>query len=265
MGISMIVSDLDGTLFNSDQEGYEISSQLVEEIKLLKKNGKIFTIATGRPEVTSKEVIRSLGIDAPYIVSNGSEIIDGHGRRIYSNTFSLETWLPSLEMFRQMGCTIIIPYGGEVFCLEHTKRIPIYEKKELVECKVLDSELMESKLEVNKILVIGNVEKSKEIWNKLEESLSSEFRYIISEDDYFEITKKDVSKGNALKYLKEYLNLRDEEVVAIGNHLNDKELIEEAHIGVAVGNAVEGLKEIADYVTIGEYEKGVIEAIQKFL
>ena len=46
--------------------------------------------------------------------------------------------------------------------------------------------------------------------------------------------------------------------------MNDKELIEESFVGVAVANAVEGLKEVADFVTEGEYEKGVIEVINKF-
>ena len=98
----------------------------------------------------------------------------------------------------------------------------------------------------------------------MDESFKSQYRYIISEDDYFEIVKKDISKGNALKKLKKYLGLRDDEVVSIGNHMNDKELIEESFVGVAVANAVEGLKEVADFVTEGEYEKGVIEVINKF-
>lgn len=80
-----------------------------------------------------------------------------------------------------------------------------------------------------------------------------------------EIIKKDVSKGSALRKLKKHLGLKDEEVVAIGNHMNDKELIEEAFMGAAVANAVEGLKDIADFVTVGEYEEGVVEVIEKFL
>lgn len=47
--------------------------------------------------------------------------------------------------------------------------------------------------------------------------------------------------------------------------MNDKELIEEGHLGYAVANAVDGLKDIADYVTEGEYESGVIEVIETYL
>lgn len=123
---------------------------------------------------------------------------------------------------------------------------------------------MNSKLAINKILIIGDVEKYEKYWNQLDENVKNKFRYVISEDDYFEIVKKGVSKGNALKRLKKYLGIRDEEVVTIGNHMNDKELLEEGFIGVAVANAVDGLKNVADSVTKGEYEEGVIEVIRRF-
>lgn len=264
MDIKMIVSDLDGTLFNSDKEGYEVSFKLIEKIEEFKKKGKIFTIATGRPEETSLEVVKKLGINAPYIVYNGAKIIDEKGKEIYSDVFHLKTWIPFLEKLQEIGATVIFSNNGQVICLKYTKRVPIYEKKELVKCIELDRKLIDSELLINKILIIGNVEKYKEHFEELDENLKNEFRYVISEDDYMEIVKKNVSKGHALKMLKNYLNIKDKEVLTIGNHMNDKELIEEGHIGVAVANAVEGLKNIADFVTEGEYEEGVIEVIEKF-
>lgn len=264
MDIKMIVSDLDGTLFNSDKEGYEISPKLIETINEFKKKGKIFTIATGRPEETSLEVAKKLDINVPFIVYNGAKIVDKDGREIYSYSFPLKIWIPFLEKLQQMGATIIFYHDGQVLCLKYTEKVSLYEKKELAKCRVLDSNLLDSDLSINKILIIGDVEKYKECWSQLDESLKNEFRYVISEDDYFEIVKKDVSKGNALKQLKKYLDIKDEEVVTIGNHMNDKELIEEGFVGVAVANAVEGLKKAADFVTTGEYEKGVIEVIKKF-
>ena len=118
-------------------------------------------------------------------------------------------------------------------------------------------------INVNKILVIGNVEEYKKAWISLDKSIQNNFRYVISEDDYFEIVKNNVSKGSALKILKKHLGIGNEQVISVGNHMNDKELIEEAHVGYAVANATEGLKNVADYITHAEYEKGVIEIIKK--
>ena len=264
MNIKMIVSDLDGTLFNSDEEGYDISTELIERIDDFKKSGKIFTIATGRPEESSLEVIKKLNVDVRYIACNGAKILDRDGKTLYSNIFPLKLWVDFLEIIQEVDPTTIFYNDGQVFCMKYTDRMAIFEKKELVKSRVVDKEFLKSDLNVNKLLIIGNVEKIKGYWNKLDESFKSQYRYIISEDDYFEIVKKDISKGNALKKLKKYLGLRDDEVVSIGNHMNDKELIEESFVGVAVANAVEGLKEVADFVTEGEYEKGVIEVINKF-
>jgi hydroxymethylpyrimidine pyrophosphatase-like HAD family hydrolase len=61
-----------------------------------------------------------------------------------------------------------------------------------------------------------------------------------------------------------HLNIKGE-VLTLGNHMNDLELLQVADIGVAVANATEELKKFADYVTKGEYEKGVMESIEKFI
>lgn len=68
-----------------------------------------------------------------------------------------------------------------------------------------------------------------------------------------------------MKTLLEYLRIKPEEVMAIGDHTNDMEVIKSAGLGVAVANAQPELKEIADYITIKERAEGVREAINKFV
>ncbi len=125
--------------------------------------------------------------------------------------------------------------------------------------------MFDTDIRVNKVLVIGDVEKYEEMWNDLDISIKDKFRYVISEDDYFEIVQSNISKGSALKVLKNHLNIENLEIIAVGNHMNDKELLEVADVGFAVNNAVDGLKDIADYTTKEEYENGVIEIIKKFM
>ena len=262
--MKMIVSDLDGTLFNSDRHDYEISKELISEIQQFKEKGNIFTIATGRPIETSIEVAKNIVVNAPYISYNGAKIVDIYGNEIYSEDFKLDIWFPFLNNIKDIGATIIFYHNGDVFCLEKTDEIYNYEKKEKTKCSEISKEMLNSSLKVNKILIIGKVENYINMWIQLNENILREFKYIISEDNYFEIVKSNVSKGNALKILKKYLNINDNQVISIGNHMNDKELIEEAHIGYAVANATEKLKSIADFITYKEYEQGVIEVIKKY-
>ena len=170
-----------------------------------------------------------------------------------------------LREVEKFGASIILYVNGKILCFKYTQRISVYEKKEITKCEEIDETLLDTDIRVNKVLVIGDVEKYKEMWNDLDVSIKDKFRYVISEDDYFEIVQSNISKGSALKVLKNHLNIENLEIIAVGNHMNDKELIEVADIGFAVNNAVDELKEIADYTTKEEYENGVIEIIKKFM
>ena len=93
-----------------------------------------------------------------------------------------------------------------------------------------------------------------------------EGRYTIvkSEAFYCEVLNKKASKGQAIEHLISKLNIAQHEVMTIGDHPNDFDMIQFAGIGVAMGNAVDEIKEIADYITATNDENGVAQAIEKF-
>lgn len=78
---------------------------------------------------------------------------------------------------------------------------------------------------------------------------------------YTEITSKDVDKWNAIEWLAKELDIKKEEIMAIGDNVNDKMMIENAGLGVAMGNSAPYIKEIADKVVTSNNEDGVAEAI----
>jgi len=82
---------------------------------------------------------------------------------------------------------------------------------------------------------------------------------------YTEITNKDINKWTALKYLIELLGIRQEETIGIGDNINDKELIENAGIGIAMENSCPEIKEVAKYVASDNNLNGVAEAINKYI
>ena len=79
---------------------------------------------------------------------------------------------------------------------------------------------------------------------------------------YTEISKKDVDKWNAIKYLIEKLGIKKEEVVAIGDNINDREMIKNAGVGIAMGQSMPEIKEVADQVTENNENEGVKKAIE---
>ena len=78
---------------------------------------------------------------------------------------------------------------------------------------------------------------------------------------YTETTAKNVNKWNAIEKLIEKLNRKKEEVVTIGDNVNDKEMLENAGLGIAMGNSAPYIKEIADVVVSDNNNDGVAEAI----
>ena len=78
------------------------------------------------------------------------------------------------------------------------------------------------------------------------------------------IVNKNSTKASALQALSQYLDIKLENVLAIGDHQNDIEMLREAGVGVAVGNATEEAKKAADFVAQGRCIDGVEEAVKKY-
>lgn len=258
----LLVSDLDGTIFDSDTPGYTLSEELIECVREFISGGNIFTIATGRPETTTLPIIHKLGVNAPFIAYNGAVIFSTDGKILYSETFELKPWIPFIEKVYKMGGNAMVYDRGVPSYFYYTHHIQRYETKEKILCYEASQSIKHGNVNVNKILLIGDVNSIKEEWDKMEPHLKKRFSYLISEKDYFEIVKAGITKGSALKILKEIINEKDIITIAIGNHLNDMEMLKEADYGVAVGNAEKDLKNVADFVTTGHFHEGVIELIK---
>lgn len=82
---------------------------------------------------------------------------------------------------------------------------------------------------------------------------------------YTEITNKNVNKWTAIEYLLETGNIKSEEVMAIGDNVNDKEMIENSGLGVVMGNSSDQMKEIADIVVSDNNSDGIAEAVEKYI
>ena len=82
---------------------------------------------------------------------------------------------------------------------------------------------------------------------------------------YTEITSQNVNKWNAIKELSNILDIKAEEIVAIGDNINDKEMIEKAGLGIVMGNSAPYMKEFADVVVNDNNNDGVSDAIEKYI
>ena len=110
---------------------------------------------------------------------------------------------------------------------------------------------------INNIEVLDVSHMSRKVIEQGTESIPIEYYYT-------EISSKDVDKWFAIEFLINKLQIKEEEVITIGDNVNDKNMIKQAGIGIAMGQSMPQLREIADYVTDANYEEGVAKALSKF-
>lgn len=114
-------------------------------------------------------------------------------------------------------------------------------------------------------MVLGEPHVLDGIRERLSESLLTHYSPVRSQPIIAEFLVKGVSKASGLKALTKHLGLEAANVMAIGDEMNDLEMIKWAGLGVAMGNAVEAIKAVADAVTTHNDEAGVAHAIERYI
>lgn len=97
------------------------------------------------------------------------------------------------------------------------------------------------------------------------DSMKNRVVFSKTEPFYYEATAAGVDKGSGLKTLCDYLGIKQENVMALGDQANDMPMLKYAGLGVAMGNAVEVTKKIADKVTTDCDHDGVAKAVNEIL
>ena len=100
---------------------------------------------------------------------------------------------------------------------------------------------------------------------RLVDRFGTRLQVVRSFERYVELTHGAASKGNAVKWLSAQWNIPRAEIIAIGDQDNDRSMLEYAGLGVAMGNAIEGLKSVAQFVAPSAAEDGVAVVIENFL
>lgn len=262
MAIKLVVCDIDGTLMERD----EILSPAMEELdELLRVNRIPFVLASGRTPPMMAEFTNRLHLTLPAIVCNGSGAYHD-GRYLWNEFLDPMELLPVIEYADSLDMAIIICDGNQDMSYRHNDYI-------LEQVKMLGrwgkiyhpgaKEYPEAKIQ--KLLIIDPLHPGRidSVIEKLDNSKAC-FHIIRYDARGMEIMPKGSSKGTALRKLAGYLGIDLKDVLAIGNDINDVDMMEAAGIGAAVADSAEGLKEAADYVCGQKHIYGVIEAVKKF-
>ena len=283
----LIAIDLDGTLLNSYGMVSEKNKQALIEAN---KKGAEIVIASGRSTNSVKNIANDLGICNYIICGNGSIIYDlQHEEIIYDKFIDKKKALQIIEICEQNSIYYNIYTENMVIAKSLNNNVLFYhqENANKPDSKKTKINLVQNiydyvdKLQNQNILKITISDNDNIIFNgiirKLREirdidvldvahmsrkMIKSGTEEVSLEYYYTEITSKNVDKWYAIEYLIDKLNINKEDIMTIGDNVNDKLMIENAGCGVVMGNSAPYIKEIADMVVADNNKDGVAEAVE---
>ena len=264
---ALLAADMDFTLL---APGKDIPEGNKEAIRALKDSSVAFTIATGRSSFLVGKFAEDLGIDVPIMTSNGGSLFDAATRKQFDSMDFEDARIRELLRFLMMRSADATLYSDEgiFFTPSSTRRAFVNSYNQGLEPAKqspmidIDMDFLENEKlpNFNKILLISADE-------ELVKTLSSDkdLEVISSAPNLFDVMKKGATKGNALLSLADYLGIPHDYTFAIGDSDNDISMIESAGYGIAMGNATEGVKAAASYITANYDSLGFAKAVYEYI
>ncbi len=268
--IKLVVSDMDGTLLN--KEGL-ISEANFEAIQKARSLGVPFVLCTGRIYSAVKPYAEHLGLKAPVIGCNGAIIKSPvTGEVLYVNEMDDSVVASIVDIFRKYDHYFHF-YDEDTVYAE--KRGPLFDYIEKMTVK-LGGKGINTKLLPDVKAIIGNpVKVLKMGFNIIDEEVSANIieevkiidglTVVQSAPALMDIMNASVSKGKAIQKLADIYEISTDEIMAMGDNDNDIEMLQTAGVGVAMDNAKESVKAVADDVAVHHEEDGVAWALEKYV
>ncbi|MFS1663214.1 Cof-type HAD-IIB family hydrolase [Streptococcus sp. zg-JUN1979] len=266
--IKLIAIDLDGTLFNSHKK---VTTANQNALAKARQKGVKVVITTGRPLKAIGNLLEELNLvsDEDYCITfNGGLVQKTTGDILDKSALSyqdLETIYAHLE---PLGLPFDVLSDGIVYSLPSKGNHSLYPTANPMLTFVALERFEDIPRDVtyNKVVTVTEAAFLDQQLTKLEAEIFEQYEAFKSRDIIFEIMPKGVHKASGLAQLCQHLAYDSNQVMAIGDEENDISMIEWAGLGVAMANATDKVKQIADQVTTKTNEaSGVAEAIEKYV
>ena len=268
MAIKLIAIDIDGTLINSKRE---ITPRVKAALNAASAQGVYVVLCTGRPYPGVEGLLQELDLvnDHDYVVTYNGTLVQQTGSKKALVRFSMTH--DDLERVNDYATKYNVHYHAidEEAIYVPTETVGKYSihESELVGMPIVHQLYKDipTDKEFVKIMFVDEPEVLENLIEHLSEDFKSRYNIFRSAGFYLEVIHPEASKGKAVHHLADKLGLTRDEVMCLGDHENDRDMIEYAGLGVAMGNAIDSIKEIANFVTTTNDEDGVAVAVEKFV
>lgn len=257
--IKLIISDIDGTLVDSSEQ---LPEAFKETVSKCRDAGIQFAFATGRTRELTAPFVKALGITIPCVEANGAYILQGD-EILVEHGFSLAPIKDILYQAHAQGLTVTISDTHHERSTLETDYVREHQKFENRFQELLALDDIDWKHDKFHKIMIMDEHQTGQIKAFRDQLQAFTHCYWVTSysDRAVELGPLNCNKATGMQDLAAYLGIPMGQVMACGDYSNDAEMIASAGIGVAVGNASDEIKTLANYVAKNHFAYGVIEAI----
>lgn len=275
--IKVIIMDVDGTLTNSKKV---ITEKTKNSLIKAQNAGAILILASGRPTSGLMDFARELKMDEHHglLVSfNGAKVVDCDTNKVlFNETMSVEQGQAVLEHMKKFDVKPMIDKGDYMY-VNDVFNNEIHYNGTILNIIQYESRGGKFKLcekddlaafadyPLNKILTAGDPEYLQAHYKEMMEPFKDTLSCMFTAPFYFEFTAEGIDKAKALDTILIPMGYKKEEMIAFGDGHNDASMIKYAGTGVAMANAVDDLKAIADEITLSNEEDGIAYTLSKYI
>ena len=253
--IKAVFFDIDGTLVSF--KSHTVPESARRAIARLREQGVKVFIATGRL-MKHVAIVNDIEVDG-YITVNGGYCITSAGEVIFESAFPRATVERVIDLSEQYGFDLNVMTHEDMYVSSMGERVQKIASMINIMPTVADVRAIAATQPVVQMCPYISRELEQEIMPLLPDCVGS--RWI---DTFMDLNVRGVDKSLGIQQVMSYYGLTMAEAMAFGDGGNDLPMVRDAAVGVAMGNACDELKAVADYITSSVDEDGVSRALEHF-
>ncbi len=258
--VKMVVSDMDGTLLNSN---HEVSTRFFELFEILKERNILFTAASGRQYHSIVDKLHTIKNDILVIAENGAYVV-------HREEELLSTPLPKDERAKVLNTLKNVSNVHPVLCGKKSAYLTDQSEdfvdllKQYYSEFTIVEDLNQVEAEILKVAIYHFENSEKFIYPHVKD-LESDLKVKVSGANWVDISSPNANKGFALEKMQQRFGISPEETMVFGDYNNDLEMLGKAKYSFAMENAHENVLKVAKYRTESNDNYGVERILEKLL
>lgn len=266
----MIATDIDGTLVNDQRQ---LSEFTINTLKKAHEKGVKIVLCTGRPLSGVKHLLHELGLDEfndTYVIThNGAQALNAKTNEVvFRNLLSLDDFKALSQLSQELNVHMqTITTDSKLYVnSQNIGKYSIYDAFYTnMDIIYTPADEMDPALQIAKIMWADEPQKIDAALALIPDEIKARFDLLRSEDFFCEFMHQNASKGYAAIKLGEFFGLTPDEIMTAGDQDNDMSMIISGGLSVAMGNAIQKVKDAADYITDTNNNDGLAKAVEKFV